>query len=113
MFSREEEARELARKHYQIEEGMTQIYRVMGPGDDLGSATEPIKLLEVNRNTVPSGVMPLRFGPALKSDIHFPSVIIEVTPDEYQKIESLELTLPHGWTKGEFIPRPTSRGEGA
>ena len=40
---------------------------------------EPIKLLEVNENTVAAGVMPLYFGPAPASGIPYPSVIVEVT----------------------------------
>jgi hypothetical protein len=35
-------------------------------------------------------------------------VILEVTPEEYQKIQSEELALPHGWKIGDPIPRPSS-----
>ena len=47
-------------------------------------ADEPIKFLEVNAATVPTGVMPLQFGPVPASGIAFSSVIIEVTPDEFE-----------------------------
>ncbi len=98
-------ARELARKHYEIESGITRIIRFTNPADGQIDRAEPIKLLEVNENTVPSGVMPLFFGPAPASGIDYSSVIVEVTPDEYKKIESLELTLPVGWIDGEEMPR--------
>jgi hypothetical protein len=50
--------------------------------------------------------MPLQFGPAPASGLHYPSVIVEVTPDEYSRIQSGELKLPDGWTLGEEIPKP-------
>ena len=65
----------------------------------------PIKLLEVNENTVPSGVMPIQFGPSLASGIHYSSIIVEVTPDEYEEIQTGKLGLPDGWTLGEEIPK--------
>src|SRR6202034_1318865 len=57
-------ARELAKKHYEVEAGLTRIFRFTGKAEVENVRTEPIKLLEVNENTVPSGVMPLHFGPA-------------------------------------------------
>ena len=67
--------------------------------------TTPIKLLEVNADTAPSGVMPLHFGPAPAGGIPYPSVIVEVTPDEFERIRAHELKLPDGWTIGEEYPR--------
>lgn len=63
-------------------------------------------LLEVNENTIPSGIYPIQFGPAPTSGIHFPSVIVEVTPAEFRKIMADELRLPGGWEIGDHIPRP-------
>jgi hypothetical protein len=100
-------AKELARKHYQIEVGLTQVFRLTGSAEAEVARGEPIKLLEVNENTVASGVMPLYFGPAPASGIPYPSVIIEVTPDEFEKIKKQELKLPQGWTIAEEFPRPS------
>jgi hypothetical protein len=44
------------------------------------------------------GIMPLGFSPAPTYGIHYPSVIVEVTPDEYERIQAKELELPQGWT---------------
>jgi hypothetical protein len=100
----EESASELARRHYQVEPGLTRVI-LFSECPALATA-EPIKLLEVNTNSAPSGVMPLGFGPAPEAGIRFPSVIIEVTPDEFEKIEAKELALPHGWEfKQRDIPR--------
>jgi hypothetical protein len=37
--------------------------------------------------------------------IHYPSIIVEVTPEEFDRIQSQELKLPAGWTLGEPISR--------
>jgi hypothetical protein len=106
MPTKGEEAVELARKHYQIETGMTQIFRLTGSADVEFRPNEPIKLLEVNENTVPAGIMPIQFGPSPASGLNYPTIIVEVTPDEFQKIQNQHLELPHGWKIGDPIPRP-------
>lgn len=105
-------ARDLANTHYQTETGLTRIFRLRGKAEVEVSATEPIKLLEVNENTFASGVHPLQFGPAPASGIPFPSVIVEVTPDEFSKIQSEELKLPRGWVLGEELSRSPDRNGG-
>ena len=71
-----------------------------------------LRLLEVNTNTVPSGIMPIHFGPNLNSGFRFPSVILEVTPSEYENIKTGNLSLPEGWEIGSEIPRPTTEEAG-
>jgi hypothetical protein len=105
MPTKEEEARYLANSHYEIESGMSQVFRVIAPGNVERDPGEPIKLLEVNENTFPSGILPIGFGPLPSSGIHYSSIIVEVTPDEFAKIRSQEWELPHGWKVGELIPR--------
>ena len=100
------EARKLAEAHYRVEAGITRIFRIAGTPETESRPSEPIKLLEVSQSTIPSGVMPLQFGPAPASGIHYPSVIVEVTPEEFQRIQTQELALPEGWTVGELLPRP-------
>lgn len=98
-------ARRLAKAHYQVEAGITQIFRIVGRPEAELRPEEPIKLLEVNQFSIPSGVMPLYFDAAPARGIHFPSVIVEVTPEEFTKIRSQELKLPEGWTLGELFPK--------
>jgi hypothetical protein len=99
-------AKELAKRHYEIEEGLTHVFRYFGATEVEAIPAEPIKFLEVNAATVPTGVMPLQFGPVPSSDIRFPTVIIEVTPDEYQRIQDRELKLPEGWDLREELAKP-------
>ena len=68
-------------------------------------STAAVKLLEVNADTAPSGILPLYFGPVASSGIPYPSVIVEVTPDEFEKIGLHELRLPDGWTIAEEYPK--------
>jgi hypothetical protein len=106
----DDEARNLAQRHYQVEVGLRDIIRLEQKADVEVIRTqehvEKIGLLEVNENTVPSGIMPIEFAPAPAAGIHYPAVIIEVTPDEFELIKSSELALPSGWVLGEAIPRP-------
>jgi hypothetical protein len=104
-------ASELAQKHFQVEPGLTRV--VQFSATVTLAPAEPIKLLEVNTNSPSVGVMPLGFGPAPGAGIMFPSVIIEVTPEEFDKIEKKELHLPKGWEyKRREIPRPPETAEG-
>jgi hypothetical protein len=106
MTTKDEEARKLAEAHYEVEPGMTHVFRLIGDIHAETRAEEPIKLLEVNEKSVPVGIMPLGFGPAPAHGIHYPSIIVEVTPEEFEKIRADELTLPHGWTVGDLYERP-------
>jgi hypothetical protein len=97
-----EEAAALARAHYEIEPGLRAIYRLEGPDpDDLR-----IKLLEVNEQTVATGIVPVGFPPHPASGLHFPSVVIEVTPQEYEALQSKQLKLPAGWEVRDVYQRP-------
>src|SRR5271157_4828192 len=70
-----EESAALARAHYEVEPGLRAIYRLESadPND------HRIKLLEVNKQTVPTGIMPVSFPAHPASGRHYPSVVIEVT----------------------------------
>src|ERR1700722_3791339 len=101
MANKQEAARKLAQAHYLVEEGLIGVFRLVSQAEN---EAEPIKLLEVNRDTVPTGIMPLGFDAAPERGISYPSVIIEVTPEEYQQIQSAVLSLPNGWQIAEEIP---------
>jgi len=109
MTERIKAARSLASKHYRLEPAITQIHTLTSGSKQESSPAEPIKLLEVNKNTVASGIMPLWFEAAPARGIPFATVIIEVTPEEYGRIRRKELRLPDGWTLGSVIPRPPRR----
>ncbi len=108
MSDKNNEARTLAEKHYEVDAGLTHVFRITGPAEVELRTAEPIKLLEINKYTIPSGIMPIRFGPSPISGLNHSCVILEVTPDEYRQIRSEELKLPDGWIVGDLIPRPSA-----
>lgn len=112
LISREEAARRLASFHYEFEPDMQEIFRLRGP-DERNGAEEPIKLLEINSATIPSGILPLGFGADPHGDVPYPMIIIEITPEEFEAVKSGRLPLPEGWVLDEPIPRPAaSNGNG-
>ena len=81
MSDKDEAAIRLAHIHY--ESASTQVvFRAHADVEVSRGVDEPIKLLEVNQDTIPSGIVPLHFGPVPESGINYDSVIIEVTPEE-------------------------------
>jgi hypothetical protein len=105
-------ALKLAQRHYQFEPGITEIRTIATNGASRNKPNEPVTLLEVNANTVASGVLPLRFDAVPASGFPFPSVIVEVTPDEYEQIKRNELKLPEGWSLGSVLPKPEEGATG-
>jgi hypothetical protein len=108
MVEKHEVARRLANAHYAIEPGILRIFKLRETPEFEALASTPIKLLEINTNTTSSGVMPLYFGPAPASGIPFASVIVEVTPDEFDRIESAQLKLPDGWVIDSELPKDSN-----
>src|SRR4051794_33325515 len=113
MNDREIVANRLAQRHYQFEPDITEIRTIYAPDPCESFPNVPIKLLEVNANTVPSGILPLRFDAVPASGITYPSVIVEVTPEEYERIKRNELPLPHGWLLGPLLQRPSGKDNAA
>lgn len=87
---------QLAHAHKTVEPDIVAIYRVRDPLRELDSE-EPIKLLEVNPSTSASGIMPIGFRSDTGMGIPYPSVIMEVTPDEWKRIQSGDMALPNNW----------------
>jgi hypothetical protein len=97
--NKDQVAHDLAAAHAQPEGSVIKILRVTGPDED--AMFEPIKLLEVNVDTVADGIVPVFFGP--DEEVPYPSVVIDVTPDEFRKIQSHELQLPQGWEIADLL----------
>lgn len=87
----------LATAHSEGEPTIVRIVRLVG--DNEGELREPVKLLEVNPVTSPSGIVPIAFG-ADPPTVPYPSIVVEVTPDEYARVQSGQLVLPREWRLG-------------
>jgi len=99
---REYAAAAIAKAHVEAEPGIKAIYRVESLRHE-HDEREPIKLLEVNENTVERGIEPISFAPQLDGGIPFPLVIIDVTPREFRLLRQRKLSLPRGWRLGQKI----------
>ena len=105
MSDKDEVAKRLAHTDFDLEPGITRIFKLRDKSELEDLSSTPIKLLEINIDTPPSGIMPLYFGPVPSSGIPYPSVIVEVTPDESDRTKAQELKPPYGWTIGEEYPK--------
>lgn len=93
--SKEEVARELVRAHFEVEPGLSRVLVIRS--DDWDDPEKPIKLLEINANTMPSGsVEAYAFSPTKETP--YPTLIAEITPEEYAQIELKKIALPRGWS---------------
>jgi hypothetical protein len=102
---KDEAARELAEWHFSVEPYLVTVLRFVSDEED--ALDEPIKLLEVNGATVATGsVEPFFFGPS--EGVPFATVIAEITPEEFERIERKELALPRGWSldRAQRFERP-------
>ncbi|MBT9330530.1 hypothetical protein [Paracidobacterium acidisoli] len=93
-------AQDLAKAHRMIEPNITRVIQIITSRES--ETDEPVKLLEVNPDTFPSGILPIAFG-ASPPRIPFPSVIVEVTEEEFGKIRDGNLSLPEGWLLGDTL----------
>ncbi|WP_459558290.1 hypothetical protein [Lacunimicrobium album] len=96
----------LAQRHYAIDDAITGIYEIHGM--TTGEPQDSIKLLEVNSETLETGLMPISFGPS--GIIPFPVTILEITPEEFSRLNTQEqYRLPTRWTVSETaIPKDSS-----
>jgi hypothetical protein len=94
MPDKDEVAKLLASAHREIDPTINRIIRLKARCED--ESGEPVKLLEVNPATSPSGIIPIAFSPD-PPQVPYPSVVVEVTEEEYEQIRAGHLTLPEGW----------------
>ena len=100
MPEKDEIAKLLADAHRQIEPTIRRIIRLLTERED--DIREPVKLLEVNPATSPSGIFPIAFT-ADPPEIPYPSVVVEVTEVEFEQINAGTLKLPTGWRLGNTL----------
>jgi len=63
-----------------------------------GGAQNEVRLLEVSATAPTTGeVLPFGFGADVANGVDYPSVVILVSPNEWQDIQAGNLRLPSGW----------------
>ncbi len=104
-MDKREIARLIAEGHRRIEPTIGPIFRIIS--DDEHDMNEPVKLLEVNPETLAAGIVPVVFGAHLPT-IPYPSVVVEVTEREFEDIQAGRLALPDGWRVDELLSNPAA-----
>jgi hypothetical protein len=82
-------AKRIAKAHARVDSDVKAIFLLEGKDED--KTTEPIKLLEVVEGTMESGVEPISFAPNPGRGVPFTSLIIEVSPREYESMKEEKL----------------------
>lgn len=93
-FDRDEFARWYAKRHFDTDAGVEQIFFL-----PTNSPPREIRFLEINRMiseiTPPE---PIDFGVAIDGAETHTLYVLDVTPGQWDAIERKELPLPTGWT---------------
>jgi hypothetical protein len=89
--SKLETARTLAQAHSAVEPHLRGVY-LLEPVNE-PDPNDPIKLLEVVDGTIERGIEPIAFTANPARGIDYPSLIIEISPGEYQCIRNGTMTF--------------------
>jgi hypothetical protein len=85
---------DLVQEHFDLEADLEQIiWLKKGPAN-------VIRLLEINRNTAATGMVEA-FGLAPSADVPYPLRIAEITPEEWERVQNGEISLPESWSLEE------------
>ena len=108
ILSRHAAARLLIDWHFRVEPELREVY-LIAP-DEESTQDEPIRLLEVNDATFPTGTIEaFVFSPT--DEIPFKTAIAEITPEEFEFYKANPGALPEGWdlTQAERFLRPETQ----
>ena len=107
MPTKDQTAQLLADAHFQLDEGITRIFRIVEP--DESNDRRPVKLLDVSPMTTEVGISPVGLNADPARGVFHSSVVIEITPGEFDRLQRGELSLPHGWRiDDELFPRASA-----
>jgi hypothetical protein len=111
MTTKNETAQLLAEAHFRLDQGITRIFRIVEP--DESSNLRPVKLLEVTPMTTEAGIQPVGLSADPARRIFHSSVIVEISPHEFERLTRGELHLPHDWRLGDELFPHASAAAGA
>lgn len=104
MVTKDEAARTWARRTFDIDDGVTHVYRLTAAAED--DPDEPIELLQAHERHEPIGFHPLGFRPAPAVGMPYRYIVVAVSPGELVDIRGGRLELPRGWQLGEELCGP-------
>ncbi len=92
-----ETARQLATAHRQTDPATRYVYLV--------PSADEVRLIEVSGSlgSSPSGtILPFHFRAQPEEGVHYPSALVLLSEDEWERVQSGELKLPAGWDDGNL-----------
>jgi hypothetical protein len=100
--SKLETAKSLAQGHFRVEPNLKHIH-LIEPMDEQ-DPKDPIRLLEVVEGTFEIGIEPIGFVADPARGIDYPSVIVEISPDEYKSVRTGTIHFAdRDWTIGREL----------
>lgn len=95
-FDRDSWASHYAQSHFETDEGICEIHYL-----PTGAPDREIRLLEVNRLIAvreSDPLQPIDFGVDRDYPTAHTLLILDVTPDQWERIKNKELNLPESWS---------------
>lgn len=106
-MTKDETSHHLADAHFRLDPSIVRIFRIIETDEE--NPARPVKLLEVNAMTPELGISPIGMGADPARDVFYPSVVVEISPNEFDRLQRGELKLPHDWKlSDELFPRVTT-----
>lgn len=105
MPSKDDAVENLVKHHFAVEPALHAVYRIVSDREQ--DPDEPIKLLEVNAATPPSGSVEIfTFSPS--AGVPYGVQIAEITPEELERFRINPDGLPKGWdlSRASVFSRP-------
>lgn len=98
MKTRRQVAIELTKSHISASSAIQNVIRC---DTENNNESSPILLLEITEDTIPVGVLPIIFAPT--QEFPYPVSILVLTPGEFDKLKTGDLSLPVGWQFDEVL----------
>lgn len=102
VFDRDSMARWYAQQHLTTDPGIVAVYYLPANAGD-----REIRLVEVNRllgERNDSALEPIDFGVDTGTDHAHKLFVLDVTPDQWDRIQASELALPCAWSLDGAVP---------
>ena len=100
-MSKLQAAQELARAHFEVEPNLVSVYLIEPVNEE--NPEDPIKLLEVVEGTIERGIEPIAFPADPAHGLYYPSIVVEISPAEYEAIPRDGHLGYDGWTVGREL----------
>lgn len=100
-FDRDSMARWYAREHLKTDPGIVAVYYLPTNADD-----REIRFVEINKligDRNDDAVKPIDFGIDMGMDTAHKLFVLDVTPEQWTRIESHELSLPANWSLRDAV----------